>query len=50
MKEAVQVVILNDEGEVLAVSRKHDHNDFGLVGGSIEYKEEKGDYYKKGGY
>ena len=36
MKESVQVVILNEEGQVLAVSRKHDHNDFGLVGGSIE--------------
>lgn len=39
MKEAVQVVILNDEGEVLAVSRKHDHNDFGLVGGKVDEGE-----------
>lgn len=33
MKESVQVVLLNDKGQVLAVSRKDDHNDFGLVGG-----------------
>jgi 8-oxo-dGTP pyrophosphatase MutT (NUDIX family) len=28
-----QVVLINEEGLVLGVSRKHDHNDFGLVGG-----------------
>ena len=39
MKEAVQVVILNDNGEVLAVSRKEDHNDFGLVGGKVDEGE-----------
>jgi len=39
MKEAVQVVILNEDGEVLAVSRKHDHNDFGLVGGKVDNGE-----------
>jgi len=39
MKEAVQVVILNKDGEVLAVSRKHDHNDFGLVGGKVDEGE-----------
>ena len=39
MKEAVQVVILNEDGEVLAVSRKHDHNDFGLVGGKVDKGE-----------
>lgn len=33
---SVQVVILNPEGEVLAVSRKNDHNDFGLPGGKVE--------------
>ncbi len=32
----VQVVLLNPEGLVLGVSRKTDHNDFGLVGGSLE--------------
>lgn len=36
MKYAVQAVILNDKGEVLAVSRKDDHNDFGLVGGKVD--------------
>jgi 8-oxo-dGTP pyrophosphatase MutT (NUDIX family) len=30
----VQVVLLKD-GKVLGVSRKFDHNDFGLIGGSI---------------
>jgi 8-oxo-dGTP pyrophosphatase MutT (NUDIX family) len=28
-----QVVLINEEGLVLGVSRKHDHNDFGLPGG-----------------
>jgi 8-oxo-dGTP pyrophosphatase MutT (NUDIX family) len=36
MKGTVQVVLLNPEGLVLGVSRKTDHNDFGLVGGSLE--------------
>lgn len=35
MKGTVQVVLLKD-GLVLGVSRKTDHNDFGLVGGSLE--------------
>lgn len=33
LKYSVQAVILNDKNEILAVSRKNDHNDFGLVGG-----------------
>jgi ADP-ribose pyrophosphatase YjhB (NUDIX family) len=36
MKYAVQAVILNDKGEVLAVSRKDNHDDFGLVGGKVD--------------
>lgn len=40
MKYAVQAVILNDKGEVLAVSRKDDHNDFGLVGGKMDPTDE----------
>jgi 8-oxo-dGTP pyrophosphatase MutT (NUDIX family) len=36
MNGTVQVVLLNPEGLVLGVSRKTDHNDFGLVGGSLE--------------
>ena len=36
MKQAVQVVLLNEVGEVLAVSRKDDHNDFGLIGGKVD--------------
>lgn len=36
MKYSVQAVILNDKGEVLAVSRKTDHNDMGLAGGKVD--------------
>lgn len=36
MKYSVQAVILNDKREVLAVSRKDDHSDFGLVGGKVD--------------
>jgi 8-oxo-dGTP pyrophosphatase MutT (NUDIX family) len=36
MNGTVQVVLLNKDGLVLGVSRKTDHNDFGLVGGSLE--------------
>ena len=36
MKKAVQIVLLNNEGEVLAVSRKEDHTNFGLVGGKVD--------------
>lgn len=31
-----QVVVINKEGLVLGVSRKTDHNDFGLAGGKME--------------
>lgn len=36
LKKAVQIVLINGEGEVLAVSRKDNHNDFGLPGGKVE--------------
>lgn len=36
LKFSVQVVILNEEGELLCVSRKTDHNDFGLPGGKVD--------------
>lgn len=36
MKKSVQAVLINSNGQVLAVSRKHDHNDFGLVGGKMD--------------
>jgi ADP-ribose pyrophosphatase YjhB (NUDIX family) len=35
MKYSVQVVILKDD-KVLSVSRKDDHNDFGLIGGKVD--------------
>lgn len=40
MKYSVQAVILNDKGEVLAVSRKTDHNDFGLAGGKVDPEDD----------
>lgn len=36
MKGTVQVVLIDSEGFVLGVSRKDNHNDFGLIGGSLE--------------
>lgn len=33
---AVQAVILDKEGNVLCVSRKDNHNDFGLPGGKVD--------------
>ena len=40
MNFSVQAIILNDNGEILAVSRKTDHNDFGLVGGKVDPYED----------
>ena len=40
MKISAQVVILNRDHFVLGVSRKHDHNDFGLPGGKMEPEDE----------
>lgn len=37
--EAVQVVVVNEEGLVCLVSRKEDHSDFGLIGGKIDSGE-----------
>lgn len=36
MVGTVQVVLINKEGYVLGVSRKDNHSDFGLIGGSLE--------------
>jgi mutator protein MutT len=36
MKHTVTAIILNDNNEVLAVSRKDDHDDFGLPGGKVD--------------
>ena len=33
---AVSIVLINDEGKILGVSRKHDHNDFGFCGGKVD--------------
>lgn len=40
VKEAVQIVLLNENGEVLAVSRKDNHSDFGLIGGKRDPEDE----------
>lgn len=34
--EAVQVVIINEDGLVCLVSRKDNHSDFGLIGGKVD--------------
>jgi 8-oxo-dGTP pyrophosphatase MutT (NUDIX family) len=39
-KSSAHVVVLNESGQVLCVSRKEDHNDFGLPGGKIEKSDE----------
>jgi len=36
MKYSAQVVLINEEGLVLGVSRKDDHNSMGLPGGKME--------------
>lgn len=39
IKDSTQVVILNEVGRVLAVSRKDDHSDFGLPGGKVDSED-----------
>lgn len=39
-KQAVTCLVMADDGKVLAVSRKHNPNDFGLPGGSVESFDE----------
>lgn len=36
MKKSAQVVLINKNGEILGVSRKDNHNDFGLAGGKVD--------------
>jgi ADP-ribose pyrophosphatase YjhB (NUDIX family) len=36
MRKAVCVIIENSEGKILAVSRKDNHNIFGLIGGKVD--------------
>jgi len=36
IKHSVTAIILNDKNQVLGVSRKDDHEDFGLVGGKVD--------------
>ena len=36
---AVSIVLINDDGKILGVSRKHDHTDFGFVGGKIDKED-----------
>ncbi len=39
MKKAVCVILKNSEGKILAVSRKDNHNLFGLVGGKVDEED-----------
>jgi ADP-ribose pyrophosphatase YjhB (NUDIX family) len=39
MKITAQVVLINPEGFILGVSRKDDHNDFGLIGGKMDLQD-----------
>ena len=39
IKFSVQVVIVNEHGQILAVSRKDNHNDFGLPGGKVDLED-----------
>jgi 8-oxo-dGTP pyrophosphatase MutT (NUDIX family) len=41
-KQSACVVLINEEGLILGVSRKDDHSDFGLVGGTMD-PEDGGD-------
>lgn len=36
MKKSVQIVLINENKEVLAVSRKDNHTNMGLIGGKID--------------
>jgi len=36
VNKSAQVILINPEGYVLGVSRKDDHNDFGLPGGKMD--------------
>lgn len=40
MKISAQVVLINPEGLILGVSRKDDHNDFGLIGGKMDPQDD----------
>jgi 8-oxo-dGTP pyrophosphatase MutT (NUDIX family) len=39
IKHSVTAIILNDKNQVLGVSRKDDHEDFGLVGGKVDKED-----------
>lgn len=39
MRKAVCVILKNEDGQILAVSRKDDHTLFGLVGGKVDEED-----------
>ena len=39
LRHTVTAIILNDNGEVLGVSRKDNHSDFGLAGGKVDEED-----------
>lgn len=41
MNKTAHCLIFNEKGEILCVSRKNDHNDFGIAGGKFEYGVDK---------
>ncbi len=38
-KKAVVVILINDDGEICIVSRKDDHENFGLIGGKVDHED-----------
>ena len=38
-KMSACVVLINDDGLILGVSRKNNHEDFGLVGGAMDVQD-----------
>ena len=36
---AVSIVLINEHNQILGVSRKHDHNDYGFAGGKIDEED-----------
>lgn len=44
MRKAVCVILKNSEGKILAVSRKDNHNLFGLIGGKVDVEDSSIEY------
>jgi len=44
IKHTVTAIILNDKNQVLGVSRKDDHTDFGLIGGKVDDEDQREEF------